>query len=246
MSCVGQTVKDQMAQSLTYDTLERLAVPRPVDRLDFIAHHCRGKHVLDIGCLDETALQKRDTQNWLHGRISAVAENVIGIDNSASIPPEGQRTGPRSIIHQGNGLDPVADMLVDDEIDQIVAGEFIEHIDQPLAFFQNLKSRFPGRELILSTPNGGALANVLLGLIGREAQHPDHVHVFTYKILNTLCVRAEFSDWEIIPYRFYATEMILQSRGLKRFAAKAAERTIRIFERFFPLLSFGYLIRARL
>ena len=235
-----------MPPSLKYNTMERLSVRRPVDRIDFIAGLCRGKRVLDIGCLDETALIKRDTKDWLHGRIGLVAAKVIGVDNSASIPAEGLKTGPNSIIVRGDGTNPNPSQLHEMDVDQIVAGEFIEHIDEPLVFFRNLRRRFPGCELILSTPNGTSLANMLLGMIGREAQHPDHVHVFSYKVLNTLCLRAGFEDWEIIPYRFYATEMKLHSRGFTRFAASVAERVIRIGERFFPLLCFGYLVQARL
>jgi len=235
-----------MARSLTYHTLERLSVGRPVDRLGFIAELCRGKRVLDVGCLDETALNKRDTEYWLHGRISLVAESVIGIDSSADIPNDGIKTGPNSVILRGNGIDPAAPQLDAMQIDQIVAGEFIEHIDEPLVFFRNLKQRFPGRELVLSTPNGTSLANFILGLVRREAQHPDHVHVFTYKVLNTLCLRAGFGDWEIVPYHFHATEMKLRARGFTRFAITMAERMIRGVERFCPLLCFGYLVRVRL
>jgi hypothetical protein len=235
-----------MAQSLTYDSLECLSVGRPVDRLGFIAELCRGKRVLDVGCLDETALEKRDTASWLHGRISAVAKSVIGIDSSASIPDDGIRTGPRSIILRGDGINPSAPQLCDSEIEQIVAGEFIEHIDQPLRFFHNLRQRFPGREFVLSTPNGTSLANMLLGIIRREAQHPDHIHLFTFKVLNTLCLRAGFSEWEIIPYHFYATELKMRSHGITRMTAVIAERVIRGIERICPLLSFGYLVRVRL
>jgi hypothetical protein len=235
-----------MAQSLTYETLERLSVGRPVDRLGFIAELCRGKRVLDVGCLDETALIKRDTENWLHGRLSSVAASVVGIDSSVAIPDEGIETGPHSIIVRGNGIDPAVPQLQASDVDQIVAGEFIEHIDEPLLFFRNLKQRFPGRELIVSTPNGVSLANMLLGMIGREAQHRDHIHVFSYKVLNTLCLRAGFADWEIIPYRFYATEMKLGARGLKRMAVSIVERMIRFGELCFPLLSFGYLVWVRL
>lgn len=235
-----------MAQSLTYDTLERLSVGRPVDRVGYIAGMCRGKRVLDVGCLDETALIKKDTESWLHGRISAVADMVIGIDSSTEIPAEGLKTGPRSIIVRGNGIDPDAPQLSEIEIDQIVAGEFIEHIDEPLAFFRSLKKRYPGCQFVFSTPNGTSFANMLMGVIRREAQHPDHLHVFTYKVLNTLCLRAGFQDWEIIPYHFYATELKLRSRGLMRFTAMIAERFIRMVERFCPLLCFGYLVRVRL
>jgi hypothetical protein len=83
-------------------------------------------------------------------------------------------------------------------------------------------------------------------MISREAQHPDHVHVFTYKILNTICLRAGLADFKIIPYSFYATEMILKSTGVRKSLAKASEIFIRPIEKIFPLLSFGYIIDARL
>lgn len=233
-------------KALTYETLERLNVSRPVDRLDFIAELCRGKRVLDLGCLDETALVKRDTKHWLHGRIGSVAASVTGIDSSERVPPEGLQTGARSIIFKGDATDPAVPLLVDDEIEIIVAGEFIEHIDAPLEFFRTMKRRFPGRDLIISTPNGLSFANTLLGMAGREAQHPDHVQVFTFKILNTLSARAPFGAWEIRPYRFYATEMILNSTGAKRALAIFVQGFVRVVERMFPLLSFGYVVRARL
>lgn len=231
---------------LTYETLEKISVPKPVDRLSYIARACRGKRVLDIGCFDETALMKRDTEHWLHGRIATEAARVIGIDSSAAIPAEGLSTGPNAVIVRGDGIDPQSPLLNDADIDVIVAGEFIEHIDGPIAFFRNMKRRFGGRQLIISTPNGATFANTLLGSAGREVQHPDHVQVFTYKTLNTLCLRAEFVEWEIIPYRFYATEMILQSRGVKRLAAQLVQGGIRLVERLFPILSFGYIVHARL
>ncbi len=231
---------------LTYDTLERLIPPRPVDRLDTIAGACRGQRVLDIGCLDETAFAKHDTRHWLHGRIGTVAASVVGVDNSDHLPPGGLVTGPTAMIHHGNGLDPQAPGLVDADVDVIVAGEFIEHIDNPVAFFTTLKARFPGRELLVSTPNGLAFANTMLGMAGREAQHPDHIHLFTWKVLHTLCRRAGLRDFQIIPYRFYATEMILGSSGAKRLAARASEPLIRAVEWCFPLLSFGYILRVRL
>jgi SAM-dependent methyltransferase len=232
--------------ALTYETLERVTVGRPVDRLEFIAERCRGKRVLDLGCLDETALGKRDTKHWLHGRLSEVAAEVLGIDSSDKLPDEGLITGPTSKIYRGDATDPKIPVGKDEDVQVIVAGEFIEHIEAPLAFFQTMKRRFPGRELVISTPNGVAFANTLLGMIRREAQHPDHVHVFTFKILNALAARAQFDAWEVTPYRFYATEMIMNSKGAKRTLAVVVERFVRIVERIFPLLSFGYVVRARL
>lgn len=232
--------------NLRYETLERITVSQPVDRLRFIAEHCRGKRVLDIGCLDETALVKHDTDHWLHRRIGQVANDVIGIDSSDRLPDEGLVTGPNSRILKGDGLNPELGRLGSAAVDMIVAGEFIEHLESPIAFLRNMRRDFPGRELILSTPNGAAFANALLGTIGREAQHPDHLLTSTYKTLNTLCARAGCEAWHITPYRFFATEMLLQASGLARLAVRGVEAMIRIVERLFPLRSFGYIVRISL
>lgn len=229
--------------ALAYETLETIPVRRPVDRVRFIADRCRGMNVLDIGCLDETAIDKQQTQDWLHRRIAEQALSVLGIDQSASLPPEGLVTAPNARIIKGDGLDPPDGGCA---TDIIVAGEFIEHIENPLAFLRQIKERFPERELLISTPNGASFANGLLGLIGREAQHPDHLLTSTYKTLNTLCRRAGAREWQIIPYRFYATEMLLESRGAKAVLVRVIEKVIRVLEWLFPLRSFGYLVQIKL
>jgi SAM-dependent methyltransferase len=228
--------------ALNYDPLEKLHVRGPVDRVAFIAEHCRDKRVLDIGCFDETALVKRKTKHYLHGRISALASEVIGIDSSEAIPPGGMRTGTNSLIVKGNGADP----QVPNDVDVVVAGEFIEHIENPSEFFRTLRRNYPGKEMIISTPNGSSFANTLLGIFRREAQHPDHLQIFSFKILSTLCRKVGFAEWEVIPYRFQATEAILNSRGLKRTAAFAVQEIVGVVERAFPLLSCGYIVRAKL
>ena len=219
---------------------------RPVDRLDFIAGSCADKVVLDIGCFDETALVKRETHHWLHGRLAASAKLVVGVDNSSKIPAEGLRTSANATIYRGDGVHVDDALAGRNHYDVIVAGEFIEHIENPLEFFRAMKTKFVGLELIISTPNGVSFANTLLGSIGREVQHHDHLHNFTFKILNTLCLRAGFKSWEIIPYSFYATEMILNSSGVKRVFVSLVERSIKLVERLFPLLSFGYIVRIKL
>ncbi len=231
---------------LEYRTLERIPVQRPVERVAFIANLCRDKNVLDIGCLDETAVKKQGTDDWLHRRIARVANTVLGVDSSSTLPDGGLVTGPNARIVKGDGLSP--NLSADEEraVEVIVAGEFIEHLENPLAFIRAMKAKFTGRLLILSTPNGVAFANALLGTVGREAQHPDHLLTSTFKTLNMLCKRAECSSWEIIPYRFYATEMLLDSKGVKRLAIKLVQSAIRAIEWMFPLRSFGYVVHITL
>ena len=240
------TSDQRMAAELKYATLERIVVPRPVERLSFIVDLCRDKNVLDIGCLDETAIAKQDTTEWLHRRIGAVARSVVGIDSSETLPDGGLVTGPNARIVKGDGTNPDPALFDAQAIDIIVAGEFIEHLENPLDFLRNMKSRFPGRQLVLSTPNGTSFANGQLGLIGCEAQHPDHLLTSTYKTLNTLCRRSGCAGWRIIPYRFYATEMLLESSGFKALAVRTVEKLVRAAERVFPLRSFGYVVHITL
>ena len=79
--------------------------------------------MLDVGCFDETALIKRDTEHWLHGRIGALARDVVGIDNSEQIRPEGLATGSNAIILRGDGVNPTSNYLRGRDIDLVVARE---------------------------------------------------------------------------------------------------------------------------
>ena len=123
-------------QRLTYESLEKLKVGRPVDRLGYISTACVDKVVLDIGCYDETALEKRGTDHWLHGRILGVAREVTGIDISDKIPSDGLLTGSNGKILRRDAVKLDMDGISVEQIQIIVAGEFIEHIESPITFFR--------------------------------------------------------------------------------------------------------------
>src|ERR1700744_2568204 len=74
---------------LNYTPTERLSVKRPVERIGYITEACKGKKVLDLGCYDETALAKENTDTYLFDRISKVASLHIGVDNSKLLPADG-------------------------------------------------------------------------------------------------------------------------------------------------------------
>jgi len=237
-------------EQLRYEPLEALSVPRPVDRIEFVAAACRGRVVLDLGAMDETAYAaKRGRGTWLHEAIAATALRVIGIDNSAAIPTEGLTTAPNAEIRRGDV------MALGEWLDAnpctpeiVVAGELIEHLPNPLAFLQSLASieRLRGRTLILTTPNATAVHNVAIGLLSRESTHHDHLFILSFKTLNTLCRRAGFAQWQIVPYRSAFTEMRSRNQGLTGAIVAAGEKVVNVIEWLFPLLSFGYVVRATL
>jgi 2-polyprenyl-3-methyl-5-hydroxy-6-metoxy-1,4-benzoquinol methylase len=239
-----------VTQRLRYTPLERLTVRRPVDRIEFIARACAGCRVLDLGAMDETAwAAKRGRGTWLHEEIARSALRVDGVDNSALIPTEGLRTGPNAAIRRGDITD--VQRLVgalEDSPDVVVAGELIEHLENPLQFLRQFMEIdcLSGKTLILSTPNATALHNILIGLARRESMHHDHLCVLSYKTLTTLCTRAGFPELEITPYFSRFTEMQERHSGPLRLAVRAAQQIVNLAEWMFPLLSFGYIVRVRL
>jgi SAM-dependent methyltransferase len=229
---------------LAYTPLEKLVVARPVERIAFIRDRCAGQSVLDLGCFDETAQSKRETTYWLHGAIAEVAGSVVGVDCSPALPVGGIETGPHSRILPGDVMKLGETLPADTTFDVIVAGELVEHVADAQGFFAMLKGQFPGRELIVSTPNATSLSNVLLGMSGRESNHPDHTQIYSYKTLNTLCRRAGFDDWQIIPYYVRYTEMMLSASSSRRVVVRAAERAVNLAEAAFPMLAGGLILHV--
>lgn len=237
-------------QHLRYTPLEAIRVVRPVDRIKYVASACTGRRVLDLGAMDETAWKsKRGRGTWMHEEIARVARYVDGIDNSALVPPTGLATASNALIRRGDVTDPepVVDAL-DQAPDVVIAGEIIEHLENPLEFLRRFAAmpRLSGATLILSTPNATALHNFLIGLAHRESTHHEHLCILSYKTLTTLCSRAGFPRWQIIPYYSRFTEMEERHAGLARIAVRAVERAVNFLEWLFPLLSFGYVVRIRL
>jgi 2-polyprenyl-3-methyl-5-hydroxy-6-metoxy-1,4-benzoquinol methylase len=235
---------------LTYKPFERLRVPRPVDRFAFVTEICRGRAVLDLGALDETAYElKRGRGTWLHEAIAGVARQVIGVDSSAYVPEKGLRTGPNSEIQRGDITDLGPFVAMRGFIpDVVVAGEVIEHLPDPLHFLHALESveQLRGSTLVITTPNATAVHNVAVGMLSRESTHQDHLMILSYKTLNTLFTRAGLSSWEIIPYYARFTEMRYRHRGMALALIIAGEKVVNALEWAFPLLAFGYVVRARI
>lgn len=233
---------------LAYAPLEPLIVPRPVHRIASLQERCRGLRVLDLGAMDETAYRsKRGTGAWLHAAIAGTATSVLGIDSSNLVPEGGLVTAPNAVIQRGDvcRIDQlVAEGAIPQLPDLILAGELIEHLANPLAFLSMLATipRFKGRRLLLTTPNSTALHNVLVGMLGRESMHHDHLLVLSYKTLNTLCLRAGFASWTITPYYADFPEMRARHAGLGRALIAFGQKAVNIGEWLFPLLSFGYIV----
>lgn len=235
--------------TLRYTALEKVSLPRPVDRLVFFSRMVEGKAVFDLGALDETALDaKMEDGSWLHARLCASARSVVGIDNSPRLPVGGMdtRNGGRIIHADIFDLGPVIERHGRPDI--IVAGELIEHLTDTSAFLASLKANpaLHGVDFVFSTPNACCWHNTLIGLTGRESMHQDHLQVYSYKTLRTLFSRAGIELRQLVPYHARFTEMINGTSGLTRLGVRAFQGAVNSLESLTPILAGGWIGVARL
>lgn len=234
-------------ESMNYTALEPIRCGRPVDRVGSIAKMVASKRIFDLGALDETAVeQKQGSGRWLHAELCRTAEWVVGVDNSARLPPEGLTTADNGRIIRADifNLSPVIEEFGKPQA--LVAGELIEHLPSTMEWLRSLKenSLLEGAELIFSTPNACSWYNTLVGLVGRESTHPDHLQIYSYKTLCTLFDRSGLNLQTLTPYHARFDEMRHSSSGLKRGAVVAFQEAVNVLEKVSPLLSGGWIGRA--
>ncbi len=233
---------------LSYAPFEYIEIGRAVDRIEYILNVCKNKIVLDLGAVDETAFIAKRTQGlWLHEEIAKVASRVIGLDASDTLPDDGLVTAENAVIKKGNILD-LDSLLAELDLtpDIVVAGELIEHLENPLESLRLFRCirRLQGKGLLLTTPNATAIHNCLIALANRESTHHDHLCILSFKTLNTLLSRAGYESWRIIPYHAEFAEMKHRNYGIRRKLVVGGETVIKLVERIFPLLSFGLIVET--
>ncbi len=236
-------------QTIQYHALERIRTAGPVDRVQTLSEWVRAKRILDLGALDETALeQKRGNGRWLHAQLCSSAREVLGIDNSDRLPPEGLRTAINGSIVQGDIFDLHGAIEAFGVPDVLVAGELIEHLPDTLGWLRSLRDnpRLSGVDLVFSTPNACSWYNAAIGLAGRESTHQDHLQIYSYKTLRTLFDRAGLNLTELRPYHARFDEMRETSRGARRAAVTLFQGGINLLELAFPMLSGGWVGQARI
>jgi len=232
--------------SLAYHPLERLPVVRPVDRSSYVKERCKGLRVLDLGAYDETEIVKpqHESWRWLHAEIASVAKEVLGVDASPSLPPEGLTTPSGTRIIRGE-VEHLTKIIGDFRPDIIVAGEIIEHTPNTLGWLQQLAKDAPGTKFIATTPNTTSIINLLLALLGRENNHQDHLQVYSYKTLATLASRIPLQGAALTPS--YYDPHIFRGRLPKAaspLVTAADKLMLKPLQWLFPLTAFGWVIEG--
>lgn len=134
-----------------------------------------GKVVLDIGCAQNP---------YIHREIVKKSKLAIGIDiNQAGIK------GLKRQGFEAYAMDAET-FRFSRKFEYIVAGELIEHLNNPGLFFDSiLKHLKPKGKVILTTPNVSSILLYVLVILFDKTQDPTHVYYFDKKNLESLIDR---------------------------------------------------------
>ena len=216
--------------------------PRLVQRVDYILSQCEGKRVLHLGCTNWPYTENSLADGTLlHSAIRERCSDLYGIDADEN-GLELLRQKGFDNLYTAN-LEALEDFDITSTFDLVIAGEMIEHLNNPGLFLKGIK-RFlaPGADLLITTVNAYCFVRALLyAFKGRggenEPVHPDHVAYYSYSTLRLLLKRHGFDNTEILFYDI-GTEHRPHNRRLINLANDVAVKL-------FPQLSDGLIAKCR-
>jgi 2-polyprenyl-3-methyl-5-hydroxy-6-metoxy-1,4-benzoquinol methylase len=169
------------------------------DRFEIIQNYVRDRAaVMDLGCVDsrparhDAAARIEYKVNLLHKRLAEINKDVLGVD----IDPEGVK------VLNGQGYHTiVADVETMDlgkQFDTIIAGEIIEHLENPGRFLRNMRRHLKDDGVIIvSTPNPFYVGSAWkIWRYGKPAVHEDHMGWQDPTTMSQLFRRTGFEPFE--------------------------------------------------
>ena len=229
--------------------VHRLPRARLVDRIEYLSDAARGERVVHVGFVDAGCQSMQEEADaWLHGHLGRVTDRLVGLD----IDPDGvaaARTHGYE-AHVEDCTDPAAvGALGLAPADVVIAGEVIEHLDEPGRFLDAMTLLVrPGGRLVLTTPNASGVLNGAAALAGFEINHPDHVAMFSWRTLHNLL---DCHGWDTVESAtFVPVVKGLRGRGTKLRLLGIAARGVLFLERtigrwWAPFVADGLIVVAR-
>jgi polysaccharide deacetylase family protein (PEP-CTERM system associated) len=193
------------------EMVHRLPQARCVDRIAHLTAAAEGRSVIHVGFVDRGYRDMQEQAGtWLHAHLAGSARSLVGLDLDVDGVEAARAAGydahaidcRDTAAVRAAGLQPA---------EVVIAGEVIEHLDEPGPFLDALHGLVaPGGRLILTTPNASGLLNTVAALVGREVNHPDHVVLFSWRTLQTLLRR---HGWEVEDSATYVPVMKAGARA---------------------------------
>ena len=162
--------------------VHRLPPASLVDRIDVPLPRSRtGRRVVHVGFVD-AGCQTLNEQSgaWLHEHLAAHRVGLVGLDLDTVGVDDARRRGYEAYAVDCRDVDAVRALGLP-PADLVIAGEVIEHLDDPGSFLDGLHALVaPGGLLVVTTPNASGLVNAAALLGNLEINHPDHVVLYTW------------------------------------------------------------------
>ena len=176
-----------------------------VQRLDLITKLCSGKKVLHLGCTNHPYTQQAiESEMLLHFELDKVATELYGFDYDQEGIDVLAALGSKNLYRAD--LENLGDVEIDETFDVIIAGEMIEHLNNPGLFLQGIKRLMnKNTALVITTVNAYCgMRFFLYGVKGKggknEPVHPDHVAYYSYSTLKLLLERHHLNISEFMFY----------------------------------------------
>lgn len=144
-----------------------------MSRVQEVLRWTRGPDVLDIGCSGQHGRHSAlDSPWWLHGQLLERHPETWGLEFSQELVDELTEAGIRN-VQQGDAQD----FDLGRRFDTVVAGELIEHLENPGAFLRCADAHLkPDGRIILTTPYAFSLGFAIYawGRYPKTCSNPEH------------------------------------------------------------------------
>lgn len=193
-------------------------------RINRIEEIVQGKSVIHLGCADHKELidTKIMKGNWLHDRLLKCTSKCVGIDiNQESIEYLKEKYNIPDIhcfnIEKDAGLDEIIGTTT---WDYLIMGEIIEHVNNPVAFLENIHSKFQRnvKHIIITAPNVLNIYNAKMLKKGIEIINSDHRYWFSPYTLTKVLLESGFNDFELnfVEHTFLPFHLEVKKHILRR------------------------------
>jgi 2-polyprenyl-3-methyl-5-hydroxy-6-metoxy-1,4-benzoquinol methylase len=187
------------------EMVHRLPPASLVDRFAYLRDLARGRRVIHVGFVDAGCQMLNEQSGaWLHEHLAGVASELVGLDLDEAGVADARARGHEAYAVDCRDVDAVRALGIT-PADVVVAGEVIEHLDDPGGFLDGLHALVaPGGLLVVTTPNAAGLVNAAALLGNYEVNHPDHVALYTCTTLDTMLRRHR---WEPVEHAVYLQQV---------------------------------------
>lgn len=176
-----------------------------VQRLDVVKSAAAGKNVLHLGCTNYPYTQQAiDADMLLHDELAEVASELYGFDADIEGIELLAAHGADNLFQAD--LEALETVELNRTFDVIIAGEMIEHLNNPGLFLKGIQRFMNDNSVLLITTINAycAFRFAIYGLRGKggrnEPVHPDHVAYYSYKTLSLLIDRSGLSQNRFLFY----------------------------------------------